>query len=277
MKRVPYEPSFSEADAADSACFETPRNPPEPPLSLVMPMAGRGSRFARGEATLPKPLIDLGGKPFFWWATESVRRLAPVGEMVFVVLKEHVERFAIDAAVRRYYPDAKIVSLPHVTAGAAETAALGVAALESAGPVALCDSDHGFAAGDASGLIAGLRRGTDAALLCFASSDPAYSYARLGEEGAVAGTVEKQAVSRFAIAGCYLFASPQIYLAAYAGYRGHCPYDEYYVSGVYNHLIAGGGRVAKHVLQRHLSFGTPEELAAVHAAADLRRLWEPAR
>jgi len=273
---VAYQPSFPQADAAGSACADAPPITPERPLSLVMPMAGRGSRFARGDVTLPKPLIELDGKPFFWWATESVRRLSPVGEMVFVVLEEHVGRFAIDAAVHRYYPDARIVSLPHVTAGAAETAALGVAALESAGPVALCDSDHGFAAGDTGGLIARLRRGTDAALLCFASSDPAYSYVRLGNDGAVAGTVEKQAVSRFAIAGCYLFASPQTYLTAYAGYRGDCPYDEFYVSGVYNHLIAGGGRVAKHVLQRHLSFGTPEELAAVEAAAGSSRLWEPA-
>ena len=52
-------------------------------LSLVMPMAGRGSRFAGVEA-LPKPLIELGGKPFFWWAVESVKRLGIVDEMVFV-------------------------------------------------------------------------------------------------------------------------------------------------------------------------------------------------
>ncbi|MDP9412820.1 MAG: hypothetical protein M3Q08_01745 [Pseudomonadota bacterium] len=39
-------------------------------LAMVMPMAGRGSRFAREGILQPKPLVDLGGKPFFWWATD---------------------------------------------------------------------------------------------------------------------------------------------------------------------------------------------------------------
>lgn len=247
------------------------------PLSLVMPMAGRGSRFARGGEPMPKPLIELGGKPFFWWATESVRRLAPLTETVFVVLEEHVLRCRIDAAIRRYYPDAQILALPEVTGGAAETAAIGVAALHGTGPVALCDSDHAFAAGDAGALVAGLGCDKDAALLGFPSSDRAYSYARFDERGAVSGTVEKQAVSRFAIAGCYLFASPRTYLDAYADYRSDCPYDEYFVSGVYNRLIGGGGRVGSHLLERHLSFGTPEEFAAVEGAGGTADLWAPWR
>jgi dTDP-glucose pyrophosphorylase len=257
--KVPYDPqSRPQTEADPEEAFA--------PLALVMPMAGRGSRFSMNGAELPKPLIDLRGKPFFWWATESVRRIAPLAEMVFVVLEEHVRRFGIDEAVRRHYPDACIVALADVTEGAAETAALGLAALKEAGPVAVCDSDHAFDCGDSRPLLEGLGRGTDAALLCFESTDPAYSYARLDRSGAVVGTVEKQAVSPLAIAGCYLFANPRTFLDAYRGYRLDCPYDEQFVSGVYNRLIASGGRVGKHVLANHVSFGTPEELARVLAA-----------
>lgn len=249
---VPYDPQKSRETSAG--------------LALVMPMAGRGSRFTRAGEALPKPLIELSGKPFFWWAAESVRRAAQVEEMVFVVLEEHVRRFAIDEAVRRHYPNARIVALPDVTEGAAQTAALGLAALEGTGPVAVCDSDHAFAWSGAGPLLESLGRGTDAALLCFRSSDPAYSYVDVGPDGAVAGTVEKRAVSEFAIAGCYLFSSPRIFLDAFAAYRLDCPYDELFVSGVYNRLIASGARVGKQLLTRHVSFGTPEELAALLAA-----------
>lgn len=236
------------------------------PLAMVMPMAGRGSRFSSQGAELPKPLIDLCGKPFFWWATESVRRIAPVAELVFVVLDEHVRDFAIDAVIRKHYPEASVVALRHVTEGAAKTAALGVAALQGAGPVAICDSDHAFACGDAGPVVESLGRGADAALFCFESTDPAYSYVRLDSDGAVVGTVEKQAVSPLAIAGCYLFASPNTFLDSYRSYRLDCPYDEHFVSGVYNRLIASGGRVGRHVLANHVSFGTPAELARVLAA-----------
>ena len=267
---VPYDPQISGETGAGS-----PQADP-PPLALVMPMAGRGSRFSRSGAGLPKPLIDLRGKPFFWWAAESVRRIAPVAEMIFVVLDEHVRSFAIDAAVRRHYPDASIVALPDVTEGAAETAALGLAALKGAGPVAICDSDHAFACRNPGPVVESLGRGTDAALFCFESTDPAYSYARLDRDGAVLGTVEKQAVSPLAIAGCYLFASPRAFLDAYRSYRLDCPYDEHFVSGVYNRLIASGGRVGKHVLASHVSFGTPEELTRLLAAPEALPPW-PAR
>ncbi|HWT12708.1 MAG TPA: NTP transferase domain-containing protein [Allosphingosinicella sp.] len=263
---VPYDPQ---------SCRETDvvRDPSRRDgLALVMPMAGRGSRFSRQGVETPKPLIELSGRPFFWWAAESVRRIAPPGEMVFVVLAEHVRRFAIDEVVRLHYPDARIVALADVTSGAAETAAIGLRALEGGGPVAVCDSDHAFACGEGDP-VEGLGRGTDAALLCFASTDAAYSYAELDSAGAVVGTAEKRVVSPFAIAGCYLFSSPRTFLDAYSRYRLDCPYDEQFVSGVYRELLASGGRVVKHDLRRHVSFGTPEELARLLAAPETLRLW----
>lgn len=230
-------------------------------LAMVMPMAGRGSRFGREGVALPKPLIPLGDRPFFWWATESLRRVAPLREMVFVVLDEHVRDFAIDRRVHEHYPDARVVGLPEVTSGAAETAAIGLRALSSANPVAINDSDHAFRCPGIAGLVEELRSEADAALMCFRSDSPSYSYAQLGEEGDVIGTVEKRVVSPFAIAGCYFFSDPAAYLRLYDGYLEDCPYDELFVSGIYNRLVATRGRIRKVVTERHLSFGTPEELA----------------
>src|SRR5687767_5288262 len=109
-----------------------------------MPMAGRGSRFAKEGISVPKPLIDLGGRPFFWWAIESVACALPLKQIVAVVLEEHVAQFGIDAAIRSYYPEASIIALPEVTRGAAETAARGVRGLDSRGPLAINDCDHAF-------------------------------------------------------------------------------------------------------------------------------------
>jgi hypothetical protein len=57
-----------------------------------------------------------------------------------------------------------------------------------------------------------------------------------------------------------LFASPADYLSAYADYCADCPYDEAFVSGLYDRLIGRGRRVAVDLLVDHISFGTPEEL-----------------
>ncbi|MDP8912067.1 MAG: NTP transferase domain-containing protein [Pseudomonadota bacterium] len=236
-------------------------------LAVVMPMAGRGSRFAKQGIVQPKPLVDLAGRPFFWWATESLRRVVPIREMVFVVLEEHVRDFRIDERIIEHYPGALVVRVPEVTSGAAETAAIGLRALSTAGPVAINDSDHAFRSPELSRTADMLREDIDGALLCFASDSPAYSYVQLNDGGGVIGTVEKRVVSSYAIAGCYLFSDPSLFLSLYGDYRLDCPYDEMFVSGIYNRLAASGGRIEKIVASRHVSFGTPEELARVDQTA----------
>lgn len=247
-------------------------------LAIVMPMAGRGSRFAREGILQPKPLVELAGKPFFWWASESVRRAVPVREMAFVVLEDHVRDFAIDQRVLEFYPEARIVRIPEVTSGAAETAKIGLEALETSGPVAINDSDHAFLCPELFKTAESLLGEVDAALLCFTSDSPAYSYAQVNNDGLVIGTVEKQVVSPYAIAGCYLFSDPTLFLSLYEAYRLDCPYDELFVSGLYNRLAGTGGRIGKVTAKRHISFGTPEELQRVdQGSLEVELDWQPRR
>jgi CTP:molybdopterin cytidylyltransferase MocA len=238
----------------------------EPPshadIALVMPMAGQGSRFVRAGRTEPKPLIEIAGRPAFWWAAESVRRAVPVREMVFVVLEDHVRAFAIDQKIRSIYPEARVVTVPAVTRGAAESAAIGVAAVASAGPLAVNDCDHAFVAGDALRELTGaLRSVATGGLVGFRATSPGYSYVALDDDGLVTETVEKRAIGEFAIAGCYLFDGARTFSRALARYRDECSYPELYVSGMYNVLVRDGARVEFRELADHMAFGTPEELA----------------
>ena len=242
-------------------------------LALVMPMAGAGSRFSANGEIRPKPLIELGGHPLFAWAAESVLRTLAVREIVFVVLQAHVREHAIDEAILRRYPDARIVAIAAPTSGAAETAAIGVDALASDGPIAINDCDHAFLAPRLGELAQALDGGDAGALVGFASDNPAYSFVRLEPHDAtvVTGTVEKERAGPFAIAGCYLFRNRRTFSEALSQYRRECPYPELFISGLYNVLCGRGARVRFQPLEAHLSFGTPEELARVTPAA-LRQL-----
>jgi dTDP-glucose pyrophosphorylase len=236
-------------------------------LALVMPMAGRGSRFRQAGRLLPKPLIELEDRPLFWWAAQSVCQAAAVREMIFVVLEEHVTEFRIDAVIRHHFPRAGVQVIPEVTAGAAESAAIGAAALASAGPFAVNDCDHAFSGTSLSPLAARLADGSCGALLAFRASSPAYSYLRLDASGAVVGTAEKEVVSPFAIAGCYLFADPPQLLGRMERYRRACRYGELFLSGLYDVMIGDGCDVAFAELAHHVSFGTPEELEGMNDEA----------
>ena len=237
-------------------------------LHLILPMAGRGSRFFENGFISPKPLIEINGKPFFYWAARSIEKFVDCADLTFVVLEEHIRDFAIDARIKVYWPEARIVALPAVTEGAAITALRGSESLPEGEPLLFNDCDHLFyckAFNDfcAAGQFAG---GPAGALLTFESDSPAYSYLQYDENGNVCHTVEKQVVSHDAICGAYYFKDKATYAAALEEYLHHCDYKEYFVSGVYNVLAARGQRVAGFACDLHLPFGTPAEYrAAEHA------------
>ena len=68
-------------------------------LHLVMPMAGRGSRFFENGFVMPKPLIEINGRPFFYWATQSIAKFVDCADITFVVLEEHIRDHAIDREI----------------------------------------------------------------------------------------------------------------------------------------------------------------------------------
>ena len=109
-----------------------------------MPMAGRGSRFFENGFVMPKPLIEINDRPFFYWATQSIAKFVDYADITFVVLEEHIRDHAIDREIKTYYPDAKIVALPEVTEGAAITALRGTESLPDDEPLLFNDCDHLF-------------------------------------------------------------------------------------------------------------------------------------
>lgn len=229
-------------------------------IHLIMPMGGGGTRFGNKGFNVPKPLIMLRGKPFFYWAAECVRQNVDVKDIEFVVLREHIERFNIDKEILRYYPDAKIHVIPEVLKGAVLTCLEGLKDVEDDSPILFEDCDHAFlskaifeyaAKGDFSA--------PDAALLTFESDNPAYSYARFDEAGRVIGTVEKQVVSNEAICGAYYFKNATLFKDASEKYLNNCSYNEFFVSGVYNELVKMGKEVKTFPIDEHISFGTPDE------------------
>lgn len=239
-------------------------------LHLILPMAGRGSRFFENGFVCPKPLIEIHGKPFFYWAARSVEKFVDCADLTFVVLEEHIRDFAIDKKIRAYWPEARIVALPEVTAGAAITALKGAEGLPDGEPLLFNDCDHLFlcrsfydfcAAGD-------FARGPAGALLTFQSDSPAYSYLQYGADGNVCHTVEKQVVSHDAICGAYYFQDKKTYADACQEYLHACAYKEFFVSGIYNVLAAHGAAVQGFATDLHLPFGTPDEYRAAEAPAN---------
>ncbi len=232
-------------------------------LHLIMPMGGRGYRFFKDGFIMPKPLIELEGKPFFYWAVQSVKKFVELEDLRFVVLQEHVEQFQIDRIILKYYPEAIITVIPEVLPGAVLTCLEGVKVFSDDQPILFNDCDHMFLCREFYDFCREADfSAVDAGLLTFPSDEAKFSFVQMDDTGRITGTVEKQVVSNLAICGAYYFKNAALFQQAAERYLQACSYEEFFVSGVYNVLAGQGAALRAFATDVHLSFGTPEEYAA---------------
>ena len=238
-------------------------------------MGGGGIRFHDKGFLVPKPLIEIHSKPFFYWSTQSILQNIDCVDITFVVLQQHVEENQIDEAIHKFFPKAKIKIIPEVLPGAVCTCLKGIEDINDDIPVIFNDCDHMFSC---SALANRLKEPIDfdGALITFESSAPQFSYVKYDEAGNIIGTVEKQVVSNHAICGAYFFSNAELFRQMSEKYFETCNYKEYFVSGVYNELCKASKKILDFTADFYLSFGTPKEYEAAknsnHFAAILNKI-----
>jgi NDP-sugar pyrophosphorylase family protein len=86
-------------------------------MLLVIPMAGRGSRYANVGYQTPKPLIEVNGKPMLYHAFQSVKNV-PYRKVVFIALREHEEQYGVRKIVEEQLTtNFELILLDEVTEG----------------------------------------------------------------------------------------------------------------------------------------------------------------
>ena len=232
-------------------------------IHLIMPMGGSGSRFSERGFDLPKPLIPIHDRPFFYWATESVRKFIKLKSLTFVVLNEHVKQYGIDKVILQFYPEARIHILDHVLEGAVLTCLEGVKSINDGAPVLFNDCDHIFTCNEFYKFCEiGKFDDIDGSLLTFYSADPKYSFLELDNGGYVIRTAEKEVISNEAVCGAYFFRNRKIFEQSSSVYLNECTYKEFFLSGVYNIMACHKMRIKSFKVEMHLPFGTPDEYDA---------------
>lgn len=242
-------------------------------LHIIMPMAGEGSRFLKEGWITPKPLIQLHGKELFLRAIGSVSEKDIEMKYSFIVRQEHIDKYHIDEGIKKILPDANIFSVLKTTRGAVETCLMAESSIADNDAVIVMDCDLEFRSKRFIEIIKEeLSQGTrdkgqediidGGALVAFESNEPRYSYAALDENGNVVRTAEKEVISNYALCGAYFFSSGKNFKSIAHRLLDEPEFkkNEYYVSLLYNYLLADGARVRLAPMEEYHSYGTPEEL-----------------
>ncbi len=90
--------------------------------TLILPMAGRGSRFNEKGYKLPKPLIEVDGVPM---VVKAINCLPQSDNNIFICLSEHLENYDLEKKLKQY-PNCKIKSIENTTDGQACTCEIGI-------------------------------------------------------------------------------------------------------------------------------------------------------
>ncbi len=226
---------------------------------LVMPMGGAGSRFFKNGFMQPKPLIEINNKPFFYWATMSIKKYINTADLTYVVLQEHIDTYGIDSVINQFFPEARIISLPEILPGPVFTSMKGTEHIYDDYPIIFNDCDHMFKCSKLNKLLNDNEYSADGALLTFDSLEPQFSYVKYDNYGKIIGTIEKKVVSNHAICGAYIFKSAKLFNEMASKYIENCPYKECFMSGIYNVMCENNMRIDDYFLDYHVEFGTPEE------------------
>jgi dTDP-glucose pyrophosphorylase len=227
-----------------------------------MPMGGLGSRFAKEGYKTPKPLIEVDGKPMFMRALDSFKPLKNAAH-IFVIRKEHNEKYDLANQILKQLPDAKISILDHDTEGAVESCMIAEKYINDKLPIIIADCDIYFESKEYFDKVGHQNEMPDGMLLTFEASDPRYSYVELDNTSAVLRTAEKQVISNHAILGGYFFKNGELFKETSKQFlRNGLPegLKEYYMSHLFNILLEKKKRIEIATIDVKHIFGTPEEL-----------------
>jgi dTDP-glucose pyrophosphorylase len=231
-------------------------------VNMVIPMAGHGQRFRDAGYTVPKPLIEVFGRPMYSWAVDSLP-LELARRLIFVALEEHLDDQGLRRDIEERYEDYApvVIGLPEVTAGQACTVLTAREHIDAPEPLIIYNADT-FCRTNLLETLPQLPPQVGGVLGVFQAPGDRWSFARLDAEGRVVETAEKRRISPWATTGLYHFTRGSDFVrhADAMVEEQDRSRGEYYVAPLYNRLLAEGVELRVDESPEVWVLGTPEEL-----------------
>jgi NDP-sugar pyrophosphorylase family protein len=249
------------------------------PLQLLIPAAGKGSRFADVGVHLPKPLIPIWGIPMLIWvisnfplnAKDEIKILCQGIHGIPNALKKYTDKFP-------YKID--FIEIDYWTDGPAHSLELLLEGLEDSSPVICANSDQYIFAGLPEYVDAVRHGNSQGQILTMEATSNAWSYIGRDLNGKVNRVVEKEEISNEATVGVYGWDSAATLRAALSWQRtdGIRVNNEYYVAPSYQYLIDNALDISTHSVGEHgigvHGLGVPKDLSHFSTLESAREIYK---
>lgn len=256
-------------------------------MQIIIPMSGFGERFRRAGYKVPKPLIEIDGKPII---AHVIDMFPGEHDFLFICNNDHLANvdYHLEETLKQYCPTGRIVGIPPHKLGPIHAVRLVEHMIDPSRQVVVnyCDFTCYWDWNHFKELVAASQ--CDGAIPAYKGFHPHtlgstnYAYMR-EEDGWVLDIQEKQPytdnrMQEYASSGTYYFATGKIMSDAFSATmeQGINVAGEFYVSLAYKPLLAAHRPVAVYPLQHFMQWGTPEDVAEYKGwSSAFRRLAEP--
>ena len=241
-------------------------------MQIVIPMSGFGERFRRAGYEVPKPLIEVEGKPIIGHVVDM---FPGESNITFICNQEHLDEplYRMEAILKEHCPLGRIVGIPPQKRGPVNAVRQVAHLLNPTEPVVVnyCDFTCYWDWLHFKKFVKEIA--CEGAIPAYKGFHPhslgSTNYAYMREsDGFVVDIQEKlpftsNRMEEFASSGTYYFATAQLMNEAF---RMVMDQDlnvggEYYVSLAYKFLLESRKQVAVYPLQHFMQWGTPEDVA----------------
>ena len=230
--------------------------------NILIPMAGRGSRFEEQGYTDKKPFIDVNGKPMIHRVIENLGMEFDKEYMfILICLQEDFDKYDFTEFEKVIgHNSYDVVILDDVTEGAAQTILQAKDLINDDTPLMTMNSDQ-LVDWDIEKLFEMCEQ-FDGVIPCFYGEGNAWSYARTLDNGYVQEVAEKKQISKYATAGYYYWkkGSDFVKYAEQMIEQNSRTNGEFYVAPVYNWAIRDGKKIGIGMVDEIYELGTPEYL-----------------
>lgn len=237
--------------------------------TLILPMAGRGSRFSAEGYKLPKPLLPVNGNPMI---IEAVNQLPKTTNQVFICLDEH-KVHSVDTEIKKQYPNAQFVFINEVTKGQACTCEIGIdqCNIDLEKPILISACDNGvyydqekyqkLLEDETNDIIVWGFRNNQASVI----NPNMYAWLEVDENDNIQQVYCKKYIfnddprKHSAIIGTMFFRKAKYFIDGLKSCyeKGITTNNEYYVDNVLNENIKNGQSVKLFDVEHYLCWGTP--------------------
>ncbi len=228
-------------------------------LNIVIPMAGEGSRFVKAGYTFPKPMIEIHQKPMIQLIVES---LGLKGKFIFIVRKEHIQKYNMKSLLNIISPNCKIIVIDKLTEGAACTVLLAKKFINSDKPLIIANSDQFIEWSPSKTMYNFSSKKIDGGILTFNSIHPKWSYAKVNKNDIVTEVAEKKVISKHATVGVYYWKKGRDFVKYSERMikKNIRVNNEFYVCPVFNQAVLDKKIIKIHDVESMWGLGTPEDL-----------------